>query len=81
MKNKTVFYSWQSDLPEETNKQHIRKSIKKALIKVNQEYKIESSPRGSYPYLEIDHDIKDGLGSPEIVKMIFNKSDNYINNQ
>ena len=55
MKNKTVFYSWQSDLPEETNKEHIRKSIKKALIEVNQEYKIESSPRIIVPGLDIGH--------------------------
>lgn len=76
MKKKTVFYSWQSDLPHDTNKEFIKKSIQKALSKVNQTLKIVNSPRDNSPSLELDHDIKNIPGTPPIVDSIFDKINN-----
>lgn len=64
----TIFYSWQSDLPNNKNRSFIESSIKKAikLNKVSSESKI---------FMDYDRDTKGISGSPDICETIFNKID------
>ncbi len=64
----TIFFSWQSDLPNKTNRNLIENSIKLALKKMNQD-----SPYSLIT--EIDRDTKGVLGSPDIVDSILTKVD------
>lgn len=64
----TIFFSWQSDLPNKTNRNLIENSIKLALKKMNQD-----SPYSLIT--EIDRDTKGILGSPDIVDSILTKID------
>lgn len=64
----TIFFSWQSDLPNKTNRNLIENSIKLALKKMNQ-----YSPYSLIT--EIDRDTKGVLGSPDIVDSILTKID------
>ena len=70
---KTIFYSWQSDLPSEINQQFIEKCIESAIERLNDKYKIEESPRNHK--IKMERDVKDTPGSPSIVDTIFNKID------
>lgn len=64
----TIFFSWQSDLPNKTNRNLIENSIKLALKKMNQD--------SQYSLItEIDRDTKGVLGSPDIVDSILTKID------
>ncbi|MDQ0177616.1 hypothetical protein [Bacillus chungangensis] len=65
MKN-YVFYSWQSDLPNNTNRGFLEGCIEKALKELNMtdRYDIEFS---------IDKDTKDKNGTPHIAETIFSK--------
>lgn len=64
--NKTIFYSWESDLPNKTNRSFQEHCIKKAVnrIKSSQHYSIEWN---------IDRDTKGESGTPDIVNTIFSK--------
>jgi len=64
----TIFFSWQSDLPNKTNRNLIENSIKLALKKMNQD-----SPYSLIT--KIDRDTKGVLGSPDIVDSILTKID------
>ena len=64
----TIFFSWQSDLPNKTNRNLIENSIKLALKKMNQD-----SPYSLIT--EIDRDTKGVLGSQDIVDSILTKID------
>lgn len=66
---KTVFYSWQSDLPGNTNRNFIKTALEKAINAIRQDSTVEDAPR-------IDHDTAGEPGSPNIVQTIFNKIDN-----
>ena len=61
-----VFYSWQSDLPNATNRNFIEDAINKAIKSVSKAYE--------YP-LQLDKDTKERSGAPEIAKVIFEKID------
>lgn len=63
-KNFTVFYSWQSDLPD-SNKV-IAKSIEGAIKELAQISEFDYQ-------ISLDRDTKDASGSPDITKTIFNK--------
>ncbi len=65
----TVFYSWQSDLPNATNRGFIQRALEKAAQVVAADDTISISPR-------IDRDTDGVPGSPEIANTIFNKIDN-----
>lgn len=65
---KTVFWSWQSDLPTEVTRDFIKKALNQALKKVNSELELEQAER-----IELDHDTKGEAGLVEIVKTIFDK--------
>ncbi|MGB3790561.1 MAG: hypothetical protein WA949_21315 [Phormidesmis sp.] len=62
----SVFYSWQSEHPESTNRYFIRDALKKAMRVIQQEYGLDERP-------EIDHDTKGKPGIPDIVNTIFSK--------
>ncbi len=61
--SKTIFYSWQSDLPNNSNRSFIEKSIKKA-ISLSEELSI---------YMNYDRDTLGVNGSPDISHTIFEK--------
>lgn len=67
---KTVFWSWQSDLPAATTKDFIKEALAQALEKVAKELELETADR-----LELDHDTKGEPGLVEIVSTIFRKID------
>jgi hypothetical protein len=62
----TIFYSWQSDLPNSTNRGFIEACLKKAIKNLNksQEYNIE---------FNLDRDTKNATGTPDIANTIFKK--------
>jgi hypothetical protein len=60
-----VFYSWQSDLPKDTNQRVISGCIKSALIAVEENNEIKK--------LIFDEATRDEAGSPDIPMTIFNK--------
>lgn len=66
---KQVFYSWQSDLPNNTNRIFIEDCIKSALRELNNdnEYIVE---------YRIDKDTSDMSGTPHIAESIFSKIEN-----
>ncbi|MBB5503179.1 hypothetical protein [Paraburkholderia sp. MM5384-R2] len=68
--SKTVFWSWQSDLPAATTKDFIKEALAQALEKVAEELQLEIADR-----LELDHDTKGEAGLVEIVSTIFRKID------
>lgn len=72
---KTIFYSWQSDLPSHINREFIQDSIEEAIKIVNQEVEIDTSPRKDDQILELDHNTRNTPGSPPIVQTIFDKID------
>lgn len=61
----TVFYSWQSDLPNETNCNAIRSSLKKSIATIQ-----ESLPLANITY---DEATRDEPGSPDIAVTILSK--------
>ena len=63
----TVFYSWQSDLPLETNKRLIRGAIRIASNQLEDEFK------GTDLHIIIDEATRDLPGSPHIPSAIFDK--------
>jgi hypothetical protein len=64
----TVFFSWQSDLPNSTNRGFIEKALKDAAEKLNKNETIDVDTI-------IDRDIKDVSGSPNIIDTILGKID------
>lgn len=67
---RTVFWSWQSDLPADITKDFIKSALRHALTKVASELQLESADR-----IELDHDTKGEAGLVEIVSTIFGKID------
>ncbi len=65
----TIFYSWQSDTPNNINRGFIKDALEKALKKIAESVKLEEA-------LRLDHDTKGVPGSPEIANTILEKIDN-----
>ncbi|SRR5579883_1122087 len=61
-----VFYSWQSDLPNATNRGFIEEALKRAAKAIQNDESIGTS-------IIIDRDTKDVPGSPDIASTIFGK--------
>lgn len=63
---KIIFYSWQSDLPNNTNRGFISEALSQAIdeLKADKNFKLFPS---------LDRDTKDLPGSPDIATSIFNK--------
>lgn len=64
----TIFYSWQSDLPNNTNRGMIGDAINKAK-------KIILEKNATVSEIRILSDSRDDLGTPDLVSSIFNKID------
>lgn len=67
----TVFYSWQSDLPNPTNRGFIERALDKAIDAVRGEAELRAE-------LNLDRDTQDTSGTPEIANTIFGKIDNAL---
>ncbi|WNI38054.1 hypothetical protein [Chryseobacterium sp. SG20098] len=65
----TLFYSWQSDLPNNSNRSYIQKAIQKAIKNILQTNKDINE-------ILIESDSRDELGTPDLVNTIFSKIDN-----
>lgn len=64
---KSIFYSWQSDLPNNKNRSFIEVCIKKSIENItSNDINLE---------IAIDRDTKDSSGTPDIVSTIFSKID------
>jgi len=61
-----VFYSWQSDLPNGTNRTFIENALKKAAKTIRDDATLEVEP-------VIDRDVEGVAGSPDISRTIFEK--------
>jgi hypothetical protein len=66
-----VFYSWQSDLPNSTNRSFIETALQKATKSIYNDDSIEVDP-------VIDRDTANVPGSPDIATTIFEKIDNAV---
>jgi hypothetical protein len=66
-KNCRVFYSWQSDIPNNINRSLIQKAIQEAIEELNKE---------NNWVLYIDSDTRGTCGSPDIATTILHKIDN-----
>lgn len=62
----TVFYSWQSELPSNTNRGFVKTALDKAVRQLEKDGIVDQRP-------EIDQDTKGVPGSPDIVETIFRK--------
>ena len=62
----TIFYSWQSDLPNKTNRGFIQDTLEKAIKEIQNDNSIEVEP-------VIDRDTRGVPGSPNIANTIFEK--------
>jgi hypothetical protein len=67
----TVFYSWQSDLPNNINRGFIEDALEKAIKQLNKELTVDEAERNET--LKLDKDTQDLPGSPPIVQSIFEK--------
>ncbi|MCF8781192.1 nucleotide-binding protein [Vibrio sp. IRLE0018] len=63
---KKIFYSWQSDLPNKSNRGFISDALEKAIKQLKADDSFAMTPF-------LDRDTQDELGSPDIVHTIFNK--------
>lgn len=63
----TIFYLWQANLPNKTNRGFIRDCIEKALKQINKDTNIEA---------RLESDTSNVPGSPDIIHTILNKIDN-----
>ncbi|GHO71835.1 hypothetical protein KSC_107270 [Ktedonobacter sp. SOSP1-52] len=67
--HRIVFYSWQSDLPNSTNRGFIKEALEKAVKAMKNDDTIAAdAPR-------LEHDTLDVPGSPDISQTIFDKID------
>lgn len=67
-KNLTIFYSWQSDLPFETNQRGISLCAENALLKLKE--------KEDHLIISLDEATRNETGSPDIPQTIFNKITN-----
>ncbi|MEZ5015923.1 MAG: hypothetical protein R2800_02650 [Flavipsychrobacter sp.] len=67
MENK-IFYSWQSDLPNSTNRSFIERCLKRAIEELRNEDEIHLD-------IAVDRDTQGVSGTPEITESIFSKID------
>lgn len=65
----TIFYSWQSDAPNNTNRYFLRDCLSSAIKNLNKEEHLTEA-------LRIDQDSSGTPGMPDIAATIFNKIDN-----
>ena len=66
MSSTSIFYSWQSDLPQNVTRQPIADALSKSVAALSTHPRVVDSPR-------LDQDVKDVSGTPEIAGTIFHK--------
>jgi hypothetical protein len=72
--SQTIFYSWQSDLPNKTNRSFIQEALEKAIREIARDTGLEDADRPeTETQLELDKDTKGVTGSPPIVETILGK--------
>lgn len=64
-----LFYSWQSDMPNNTNRGFIEKALETAIKEINEKYSLN---------VELDSDTRGEPGSPDIANTIMEKIKNSI---
>lgn len=64
---KNIFYSWQSDLPNNTNRSFGEEALKKTIANLQKD--------NVHLTIAIDRDVKGAIGSPDIVQTLFDKID------
>lgn len=72
--SKSIFYSWQSDLQNSTNRSFIESALENAIKIINSNLVIDEPDRESD--LSLDKDTKGIPGTPPIADVIFNKISN-----
>ena len=72
----TVFYSWQSDLPNDTNRRFIATALEKAIREVDSSLEIAKDDRPDDPNIGMDQDTQGVPGTHDIVHTIFDKIQN-----
>ncbi len=70
----SLFYSWQSDLPNSTNRGFLESVLKESIEEVATDMEFTKAERGET--IELDMDTKGIPGSPPIAEVIFNKISN-----
>jgi hypothetical protein len=65
---RTIFYSWQSDLPSNSNRGFIETCLKKVIKQVDKDMPFQLE-------FNIDRDTKSEIGTPNILESIFKKID------
>ncbi|HWA70860.1 MAG TPA: hypothetical protein VG937_00925 [Polyangiaceae bacterium] len=73
MSARVVFYSWQSDLPNSTNRGLIRAALEKACSSKTEQYVAEEPDRPDDHQLILDSDTRGAAGSPDIAATILQK--------
>lgn len=66
MAHRIVFYSWQSDLPNGTNRTFIEEALKKAAKNIREDESIEVEP-------VVERDTEGVAGSPDIAGTIYRR--------
>lgn len=69
---KSVFYSWQSDLPTNTNRNFIRNCLDRAIKAINKELGVDEAKREP---LKTEDGVKGIPGTPDVANMIFERID------
>jgi hypothetical protein len=64
----TIFYSWQSDLPNSTNRGYIERALSKAIKSIKAEAEMVIEPC-------MERDVQGETGTPDIAQTIFRKID------
>jgi hypothetical protein len=67
----SIFYSWQSDSPNSTNRGFIEKALEQTIKGLGRDLELQEALRDET--IEIDKDTKGIPGTPPIVEAIFNK--------
>ena len=76
MKNethKTIFFSWQSDTPEQIGRKFLREILEEVCKEVASDASINEASRNE---LKVDSDTQGEAGHPPVTETIFNKIDN-----
>jgi hypothetical protein len=69
----TIFYSWQSDLPNRTNRAFIRSALDDAVKRFNEQQTASVHDAARDDLLQVDQDTQGVPGSPHITETIFAK--------
>lgn len=72
MNQASIFYSWQSDLPNSTNRGFIEKCLEDAVKLISSDISIDEAARQD---IRVDKDTKGVSGTPPIAETIFGKID------